>query len=781
MNRGIRQAWLGISIVSGLVAGYLLPAQLAPPPAPPAAIALAVEPAVPAPAPVSPAPPKLALIKPPPAGASTFPWLPDYLRVLERFPAYHARSWHDVNAAGEALGYFGPGDQSGAVAQARDLLALAYLATDPGYDPRPSGIPAAALRDQALRSLRHLLRTHTTGDRDRVGGGRWGGDAAAARVIGPFVAASRLLEHELTPHDLAAVERVVAREADYWLEQSPAAGSPRESRAGENAAAADCLAWAAALLSDRPSAPRWEYQARWFAMNALSAPQDRASAAVVDSRPVRDWVVAESLLPDYLLESGGAVNPDAELRAVASLSDGYYASIRQARSVPEALTHHFEDAWGALLRLWLGGGRFARPAGSAEPSGTAGDVALFPVTALLEWVGSEPSVARLIERERFQTLEAEQMAHADGSFFGGRASESAEVEAAAALALSALIHRQHRALVTPAEREPLQAQLAGAWTSPAAALAAARSRSCFASWAWHSVGALDAPVGLLASAEGEALAAWGPDQLVGSFALEGFTAARSLHHRERTIEGGFTATGQIEEGRKEGRPGLHHFVAFAALPAGRVAVAFDLTVAAQAVTVTRSEGLRLRLPDDLLAGGRHSLKSEEAPMTLALPDPGQPAADRSIASPWLNLDDHMGAATLYSQEPFTLRSVAPRAAERPTGGESAVGAAAGEIDNPFSTQPVSYQPGQIVRDTVLLLVAGDAATTARLQHAGAVLPTGSELVRAAVVPALDGSRYLVAANFGLKETSVTLRPPGAEPLPNLRLPPLDTLVRELKH
>ena len=42
---------------------------------------------------------------------------------------------------------------------------------------------------------------------------------------------------------------------------------------------------AAALLPEHANAPRWEYQVRWLATNALSAPQDRARASRVDSRP----------------------------------------------------------------------------------------------------------------------------------------------------------------------------------------------------------------------------------------------------------------------------------------------------------------------------------------------------------------------------------------------------------------------------------------------------------------------------------------------------------------
>src|SRR5436853_143745 len=174
------------------------------------------------------------------------------------------------------------------------------------------------------------------------------------------------------------------------------------------------------------------------------------------------------------------------------------------------------------------------------------------------------------------------------------------------------------ALASRRRPAPLREQLAGTWTSPAAALAAARSRSCFASWTWRSVGRPAAPEGLFVPLEAEGLAMWGPDQLVGSFELQGFTAARTLHHQERTVEGGFTATGQIEEGAKEGRPGLRHFVAFAALPARRVAVLFDLAVAAQGVTVTRNEGLCLRLSTAGAGNARHPLRSEEG----ALPVPG---------------------------------------------------------------------------------------------------------------------------------------------------------------
>src|SRR5205085_1972534 len=151
---GLRRIRLFGSGAVGLaaLAFALLPSQAKDPP--PSGANSAAPPAAASPPPA--AAPKLALVKPPPAGAGTLPWLPDYLRVLERFPFAHARNWHELQAGGETLGFFGSGDRAGAAGQARALLVMAYLAGEPGYDPRPSGIPAAAVREQALRSLRHL-------------------------------------------------------------------------------------------------------------------------------------------------------------------------------------------------------------------------------------------------------------------------------------------------------------------------------------------------------------------------------------------------------------------------------------------------------------------------------------------------------------------------------------------------------------------------------------------------------------------------------------------------
>jgi hypothetical protein len=266
---------------------------------------------------------------------------------------------------------------------------------------------------------------------------------------------------------------------------------------------------------------------------------------------------------------------------------------------------------------------------------------------------------------------------------------------------------------------------------------------------------------------------------VGSFDLDGFERARRVTHRERVLPGGIAATGRIDEGLKEGRPGVLHHVAFAALPGERMAAVFDLSLAAQAVRVNRNEGLLFQLPNDLSNGNRRTLTSElgETAVTGVEPadasKPARPPDPRAIASNWVNVDGKLGLVLAYGQEPFTLRAFTARD-QRPTDPFRSL--LVDLIDTPYQPQPTEYKPRQVVRDTIVLLVAGDVAATRAAFERAAVAPTGQELARAVWLTGASGRTYLVAANFNDREQSLTLKPPHGGAALDVRIPPLDTLV-----
>jgi hypothetical protein len=522
-------------------------------------------------------------------------------------------------------------------------------------------------------------------------------------------------------------------------------------------------------------------------MNSLSVPQDRLDDTPVDGKPVREWVTTANLLPGFLAASRGAVHPCYLALPLQSLASIHYAYAATRRPAPEALMYHLDDAWRALQQCYLAEGRFVYPAGQDWPRYAYGTCFLLPALVTLQRVGAEPSVARLIERGILNRLEREQQANGDGTFFGTRFSGGAvtgraavfETDAYAMVALAYLLHRQQPKVWAPASEAALQEALTGESKEPIGQLVTARSPAVFASFAWQTMGRSSgtrvppAPLGLFAPTGAADLVEWSSDQLVGAIEAEGFDRARTIAHRDRLVPGGFVTTGRIDEGLREGRPAVRHFISYTALPVERLGVLLDLALAAQEVRVTRNEGLQLALANDLFNGNEWTVTGEMGPITIRGVEPGTPPHNRTLETRWLNVAGSLGVGIVYGQEPFTLRDFSARD-QRPTDAFRSLHAEL--LCTPYQNAPVDFLARQVVRDCVLLLVAGDATATRGAWERATVAPTGAELARAVWITGSSGRTYLVAANFGEKERTLSLRSPRGGPPFSVRLPPLDTLV-----
>ncbi|HID05746.1 MAG TPA: hypothetical protein EYP10_01215, partial [Armatimonadetes bacterium] len=196
----------------------------------------------------------LRVIKPPRWDEPSYPWLEDYMRVLERFPLYAERGWHPVKVGDEQLGYFGDIDHAemGMRAMGNFILVYALLATDPSYDPKPSGIPREVVLEHALQCLRYMCRTHITGDLVRPTGRKWGNHWQSAWWASKMATGAQLLWDILTAEDKALIERVISYEADRHLKRRAPSGEHRDTKSEENAWDAEVLAWACALFPNHP-------------------------------------------------------------------------------------------------------------------------------------------------------------------------------------------------------------------------------------------------------------------------------------------------------------------------------------------------------------------------------------------------------------------------------------------------------------------------------------------------------------------------------------------------
>ena len=125
----------------------------------------------------------------------------DYLRILERWPAYAERFWWNDPARPD-LGCFGSGYNSwGVQTNQKYLGAMAVLATHPELDEAAAGCSREAILDRALRALRYSLATHVSGDHHCSDGTRWGHTWISALGIERMMHGGEALEEHLTDLD----------------------------------------------------------------------------------------------------------------------------------------------------------------------------------------------------------------------------------------------------------------------------------------------------------------------------------------------------------------------------------------------------------------------------------------------------------------------------------------------------------------------------------------------------------------------------------------------------
>ncbi len=684
--------------------------------------------------------------KPDPA-APTFPAPADYMVLLNRFPLWAERGWHDGYRGNPELGWFGQGGnaENSLRTLANFIFVYCLLATDALYDPTPSGVTRDNLLRHARAAIRYMTRTHVTGDMPCNNGRPWGNHWQSAWWTAKMAAGVQLLGDRLSLWDKKAVKRVIVHEADRHLVRRAPSGLRYDTKAEENAWDSEILAWASGLYPDHPHAPAWERKAREFFMNTLSVAADRTDATLVDGRPVRDQVYTRNVHPDFTIENHGAYHFGYMACPLHSLTWAWNAYVRTGRRPPKALFHHFRDVWSVARRTALYNGRFAYLGGKDWARYAYGLYFIMPPLVLL---GNEfgDADARLLEKLRFIAFEREQRSNGDGSFFGDRFTHNVmrgwpseyETDTACLLALCRLMHRG-RPLIAPSTLESFQRRMTGVLSSRSCEWTLARTPRAFAAFSWRTLDRTR-QMALFIPANCDDMAEWAPDNLLGNLRIRGENARkRSIEYRERLGPVAFTTTGVIRRRlHGEASTAASQFLCFAALPARNTAILIDLCVADRDIVVDGRAGLDFRLPNDVFnrntrtltrAGGRTRLRGVG----------GTPRKITAVTS-WLNVDDRLGFVCLGNDR-LTVHDAAARNApwasllcERITWDEH--------------PGPETFRAGDRIRRLAFVLVAGNAEVTRACADESLLIETSPAETSVAVASALpDGGRVVVVANF----------------------------------
>jgi hypothetical protein len=296
------------------------------------------------------------------AGAAGQPALNEaarqYLAMLEAFAGFAEQHWNETEESYDAAGKgvtWARGNGGVCLVNAVLFTELPQKAT---FSPRQ--IPRAALLDHTRRTLHKLCLTSAVcTDPRALKPSTWGGPDPKSKgwhwqaglETEHWVLAAKLLEAHLDDDTKALVRQVAAAEAD-----GAAAREIRSARKGDTAA--DDCAWnagilgvCAAIYADDARATKWDELAKRWALNMDGREPDRTSDRRIDGKPLREWLVATNVFPDFTLENHGFWDLPYQL-GFAALAEPVIAYQLCKKPIPEAFRAHAVEIGESILK-WL--------------------------------------------------------------------------------------------------------------------------------------------------------------------------------------------------------------------------------------------------------------------------------------------------------------------------------------------------------------------------------------------------------------------------------------------
>jgi hypothetical protein len=294
------------------------------------------------------------------------------------------------------------------------LEGLCFLHRFGPYDASRVGIGRKELfEEKILPMLRYLVATHATGTRATGDGKRWGDQWQSAHWAQALGRASWMAWDDLPPDLRVAVRRVLAHEADRFVDQTPPHQILRDTKAEENAWNAAAVSTAIALLPDDPRRGKWEETLRRWSLSSFLRPADEQSREIVDGRAVAEQFTGANLHDDYTLENHGFVHPDYMSSFGSHLTSVFDYRVT-GRRPPDALFFNTRPMYENLLWFALADGGFAYPNG--QDWEVYRNPAWMHVHTLMAGLGRHPDAWRMLNIA-VAAAEKMQARHADGAIY----------------------------------------------------------------------------------------------------------------------------------------------------------------------------------------------------------------------------------------------------------------------------------------------------------------------------------------------------------------------------
>jgi hypothetical protein len=243
------------------------------------------------------------------------------------------------------------------------IAVFAFLYRFGPYDEKIVGVSRAELLEKYIvPMMRYIAATHRTGPRPTSDRKKWG-DHWQSAYWAQMLGRSAWWIWDDLPDDLReSVRRIVAYEAQRFVDKKPPHNLVGDTKAEENAWNSTIFDIAVLLMPSDPRRPVWEKEFQRWAMSSYLRPADERSQAIVDGRPVSEQFSGANLYDDFTLENHGIVHPDYMGCFALTLccATDYALTGRRA---PDALSHNAREVYQNLKWFYLADGGCVYPNG----------------------------------------------------------------------------------------------------------------------------------------------------------------------------------------------------------------------------------------------------------------------------------------------------------------------------------------------------------------------------------------------------------------------------------
>jgi hypothetical protein len=546
--------------------------------------------------------------------------------------------WHEWPKAPDA-GYWGGGrsGEDGTRVNSGMVLASAALLK---YSGSLTVAQRRELLRKALASLRYAIATHVTSTDKCVDGKQWGNSWQSAMWTANFAFGAWLIWDDMDARLQQDLKRVETFEADRFLKGKPPTQAYNDTKAEENGWDVTCIALAPAMFPDHPHATAWREKAVEYAVNTLSAPQDKDDATIVEGRPLNAWFIGANLHPDFTLENHAIFHPSYVACSCYFLTETmmYYAFA--GKPALPASDHHLIDTWRMFQEILLPDGEPAFPQGMDwELHG----LPYFNIFASLATLRQDRFAARM-EQSSLQFFRSWQVKrHGDLALPGSRYGFGRHATVIDQVAYAFLAHKIFGPSAEALSARQVAARANGVRTHDWIEALWQRTDDKFVSFSWtNRIMGMLIPIG--PGHDGDPYFTVPiADGFLGSLDLapRGDTKTKVLDYKWRTFDNGFETSGNLL--RNGGR--LQQTLRLTSI--GEKTVVYqDVVVAIDDVVVEREKGVLLGIENDDITGGKR-LVSFQGGQSLC--DCAKPPGPLAIGGNWANIDSRLGMVAIQGE------------------------------------------------------------------------------------------------------------------------------------